>query len=209
MFNHIIPAPLEPASSPGRSSGTGHPDTQRIIRNCLTEAHLCLHAHHTLDLTAACYIWSPSPASGTLEKCPVLSKPDDRIFMTLSVTKKKKKKKESNASLPLPKQFTSLKGQFEMLVSQRITADKFYIPTFAASWQIYMRCRRNVDTRAGVKSLLMVYITRLEQINCYASSMQPWYEEYTTHSLNPTCQPHLCRILCHPLMSLHTVQGHV
>lgn len=91
MFNHIIPAPLEPASSPGRSSGTGHPDTQRIIRNCLTEAHLCLHAHHTLDLTAACYIWSPSPASGTLEKCPVLSKPDDRIFMTLSVTKKKKK----------------------------------------------------------------------------------------------------------------------
>ena len=93
MFNHIIPAPLEPASSPGRSSGTGHPDTQRIIRNCLTEAHLCLHAHHTLDLTAACYIWSPSPASGTLEKCPVLSKPDDRIFMTLSVTKKKKKKR--------------------------------------------------------------------------------------------------------------------
>lgn len=29
--------------------------TQRIVRNCLTEAHLCLHAHHTLDLTAARY----------------------------------------------------------------------------------------------------------------------------------------------------------
>lgn len=41
-----------------------------------------------------------------------------------------------------------------MLVSLRITVDKVYIPTFAASWQIYMRCRRNVNARACVKKVL-------------------------------------------------------